>query len=78
MRLVKVSLFLLAITLQSAHSYGQQDTSANTPTSITKVPLKFITQTNSKIDKYTHRVSSKTEKTLTKLTKWENKIQQLL
>ena len=78
MYIVKVSLLLLAITLHSAHSYGQQDTSANTPPSITKVPLQFIKQTNLKIDKYTHRISSKTEKTLVKLTKWENKIQQLL
>ncbi len=39
---------------------------------------KYISQVNSKIDKYQHRITNKTEKTLTKLAKWENKIKNLL
>ncbi len=74
MGFAKFTIFLLALILHSAHSYGQ-DTIIP---SITKIPLKFIQQTNDKIDKYSNRITSKTEKTLQKLTKWENKIQSLL
>jgi len=46
--------------------------------SLQQVPLKYIHQVDNKIDKYTNRITSKTEKTLTKLSKWENKIHNLL
>ena len=69
---------LLALILHAAHCYGQQDTLIATLPNITAVPLKFIKQTNDKIDKYSNRITSKTEKTLTKLAKWENKIKNLL
>src|SRR5258705_11229351 len=46
--------------------------------SLQQVPLKYIHQVDNKIDKYTGRITSKTEKTLTKLSKWENKIHNLL
>ncbi|HRE62302.1 MAG TPA: hypothetical protein PKU77_00850 [Ferruginibacter sp.] len=39
---------------------------------------KYLSQTSNKIDRYTKRVTSKTEKTLTKLCKWESKIQKVL
>jgi hypothetical protein len=70
-----VFIILLAITLQPARSYGQDTTIIP---SITKIPLKFITQTNHKIDNYTNRITNKTEKTLIKLANWENKIHKLL
>jgi hypothetical protein len=84
MRVAKLNITLLALLLHSAYCYGQQANNANNADSIaavpsiTKIPLKFITQTNDKIDKYTNRITSKTEKTLTKLAKWENKIHKLL
>jgi hypothetical protein len=74
MGFAKFTIFLLALILHSAHSYGQDSIIP----SITKIPLKFIQQTNDKIDKYSNRITSKTEKTLQKLTKWENKIHSLL
>jgi hypothetical protein len=74
MRFTCFFITLFFATLHSAHSYGQ-DTIIP---SITNIPLKFITQTNNKIDKYSNRITSKTEKTLEKLTKWENKIHKLL
>jgi hypothetical protein len=43
-----------------------------------QLPLKYISQVDSKIDKYTARITNKTEKTLTKLAKWESKIKTLL
>jgi hypothetical protein len=45
---------------------------------IKQLPTKYLTQVNNKIDKYQNRITSKTEKTLTKLVKWENKIKHLL
>jgi hypothetical protein len=74
----KVKIFLLALTLYSAYSYGQKDTNITTIPNITEVPLKFIRNTNDKIDKYSNRLSSKTQKTLEKLSKWEAKIKKLL
>jgi hypothetical protein len=74
MGFAKFKIILLALILHSACSYGQ-DTIVP---SITQIPLKFITNTNHKIEKYSNRLSSKTEKTLQKLTKWENKIHKLL
>ncbi len=43
-----------------------------------KVPTKYITTIDKKIDKYSSRVSNKTEKTLKKLAKWEEKIKATL
>lgn len=42
------------------------------------LPKKYLTDIDNKIDKYTSRVTNKTEKTLTKLAKWEAKIKSLL
>jgi hypothetical protein len=42
------------------------------------VPVKYIQQANKKIDQYTSRITSKTEKTLTKLSRWENKIKNIV
>jgi uncharacterized UPF0160 family protein len=58
--------------------YGQQEKVTDIIPTITEVPVKFLNQTNEKIDKYTSRITSKTEKTLTKLSKWEKKIHDLL
>jgi hypothetical protein len=43
-----------------------------------QIPLKYILQVDRKIDKYTGRITGKTERTLAKLSKWENKIHSLL
>jgi hypothetical protein len=45
------------------------------PTAQTK---KFIRQTGAKAEKYAKRITNKTEKTLTKLARWEGKIKALL
>jgi hypothetical protein len=74
----KVIIFLFALTLHSAFSYGQKDSTIPTIPIVTEIPLKFINQTNDKIDKYSNRITSKTEKTLEKLAKWENKIHKFL
>jgi hypothetical protein len=73
-KFTRLTILLLTLTTLAATSHAQ-DSLIHT---ITEVPVKFLKQTNDKIDKYTSRISSKTEKTLTKLSKWENKIRALL
>ncbi len=43
-----------------------------------QIPTRYIITIDSKIDKYSSRITSKTTKTLTKLSRWENKIKSLL
>jgi hypothetical protein len=50
----------------------------STVQSLQDLSSKYITTVDNKIEKYSHRLSSKTEKTLTKLSRWENKIHSLL
>jgi len=45
---------------------------------IQDIPVKYLKQVDKKIDKYSNRITNKTEKTLAKLSKWENKIKELL
>ncbi|MDN3657814.1 hypothetical protein QWZ08_19335 [Ferruginibacter paludis] len=45
---------------------------------LNRIPTKYITGIDKKIDRYTNQVTNKTEKTLTKLSRWENKIRTLL
>lgn len=54
---------------------AKADTLLNT---LENIPTKYLNNINTKLDKYTSRVSGKTEKTLTKLAKWETKIKSLL
>ncbi len=74
----KFKIFLLAFTLHSVLIYGQKDTNITTIPTITEVPLRFLKNTNDKIDKYSNRLNSKTEKTLSKLSNWEEKIKKIL
>ncbi|MBS1951226.1 MAG: hypothetical protein JST37_09515 [Bacteroidetes bacterium] len=46
--------------------------------SVTEIPKKFISQADQKITKYSNRLSSKTEKTLIKLSKWEEKLKPII
>lgn len=43
-----------------------------------KIPTKYITTVDRKITQYSRRITTKTEKTLTKLSRWEIKIKALL
>ncbi len=58
------------------HAYSQEIDS--TLESLQQIPTKYITGINRKVDQYTNRITNKTEKTLTKLSRWENKIKNLL
>jgi len=63
------------VTGIACNCYAQVD---STIESLQKIPAKYISKVDSKIDKYSNRITSKTEKTLAKLSKWENKIKNIL
>ncbi|MCP9750009.1 hypothetical protein [Ferruginibacter sp. HRS2-29] len=69
-----ITLILLLIT----KSYLLMAQSTITPASAPNIPDKYFKQVNTKIDKYSHRITSKTEKTLAKLARWESRIQTFL
>jgi hypothetical protein len=73
MSLIKLTATLLLLILPCLLS--AQEGKAD---SIINLPSKYIKQIDTKVDKYYSRITSKTEKTLEKLSKWENKIHQLL
>jgi len=50
----------------------------STLTNLQQFPMKFLSGIDKKVNKYTNRITGKTEKTLTKLCRWENKIKILL
>lgn len=64
---------LLVITVFTCEA--QFDSSLAT---LQKIPARYITTIDNKIDKYSNRITGKTEKTLAKLSKWENKIKVIL
>jgi len=73
----KYRLLFVAFMLSACLCHAQ--TKPSPPTTLQMPTInKYISQVNNKIDKYQHRLTGKTEKTLTKLAKWENKIRGLL
>ena len=69
-------LLLLSVLLFSSYTgVAQTDSVVQI---LQNIPKHYITTVENKIDKYTNRITNKTEKTLTKLARWENKIRQLL
>ena len=74
MGLVRLCIVIVLLST-SFVSEAQTD---STIQSLQQLPTKYIKQVDAKVDKYTTRITNKTEKTLTKLAKWENKIHTLL
>ena len=75
MTFIRIPILILLFLHLSNAAFAQKDSII---ASITAISLKYIKETNSKIDKYSSRLTSKTEKTLEKLTKWETKIHGLI
>ena len=69
---------LILLSLMIFISYGSKAQVDSTLEALKKIPVKYINEIGNKIDKYTNRVTGKTEKTLAKLSRWENKIKSLL
>ncbi len=70
-RLTILSVLLFVVSVCEA----QLD---STLESLQKIPAKYFSSIDKKIDKYSNRITGKTEKTLAKLSRWEKKIQVLL
>lgn len=77
--------FLLVTLTAWLHTNAQVDSTKTAKekadsllSALQELPKKYLTSIDSKVDKYTSRVTNKTEKTLTKLAKWESKIKSLL
>ena len=76
MSIIKTILVFITLFFSvSSKCFSQADT-AKQP--LSNIPTKYLRDVNKKIDKYISNTSSKTEKTLIKLSKWENKIHNLL
>ncbi len=68
-------LMLTLLLLVFLQSNAQTDSSFE---AIQNLPVKYLSNIDKKIDKYSDRITGKTEKTLAKLSKWENKIKGIL
>ncbi len=75
MRLPVVHILFIATICFCNKSNAQQDTVL---LALADFPAKYFKEVDKKIDKYSNRIKSKSEKTLTKLSHWENKIKNLL
>ena len=69
-------LFILLLLLTFSHVCEAQLDS--TITALQEIPGKYLSSVENKIDKYSTRITGKTEKTLSKLARWESKIKDLL
>jgi hypothetical protein len=69
-------IVLTFFLLSGATSQAQKADS--TIDNLQQIPIKYITSIDKKASQYTSRIASKTEKTLTKLSRWETKIKNLL
>lgn len=72
MRQHLISLWIILLGTWPLHA---QDSVRRT---LTQLPPKYLQQVSSKADKYYSSITSKTEKTLAKLSKWEGKIKTIL
>jgi hypothetical protein len=66
---------LCCLLFVCATTTAQQD---STLERLQQLPLKYISHIDSKVDKYSRRITSKTTKTLEKLSRWESKIKNTL
>lgn len=73
-RLFTATLFLL----NSLYCEAQTDSIQQTLENLQKVPVKYLSDVENKIDKYSNRITGKTARTLSKLSRWENKIKNIL
>src|SRR6187551_1173397 len=62
--------FLVSFSLEA-----QVDSTIET---LQQIPLKYISAIDSKVDRYSQQITSKTKKTLEKLSRWESKIKDIL
>lgn len=71
---IRISI-LLVLLITTTLSFAQVD---STIESIKNIPTKYLRNIDNKIELYSNRITTRTEKTLGKLSRWENKIQGIL
>ncbi len=71
----KSFILLLLIILPLRYCQAQTDSVLQ---QLQKIPIKYLEETEKKVEKYSNRLTNKTEKTLVKLSRWEDKIHTLL
>ncbi len=75
----RTRLFITTLIMLAAQCCtAQTDSVLKSLENLQKVPVKYLDAVENKIDKYSNRITGKTEKTLAKLSKWENKIKSIL
>ena len=72
---MRLITFVLLLISGSVCAQKQLDTTLD---NLPKLPAKYLIDISKKATQYTSRITNKTEKTLTKLSHWENKIKRLL
>ncbi len=75
MRHFRLTVILLLLLFLPRIMQAQKDSAI---ASLHQIPLNYIKEVDKRIDKYSTRISNRTEKTLTKLARWEEKIHALL
>ncbi|MBK6379301.1 MAG: hypothetical protein IPF72_05955 [Chitinophagaceae bacterium] len=75
---LKQLIFIIFLQFSFFSCLAQADSIFLALENIQKVPVKYLNAVENKIDKYSNRITGKTEKTLAKLSKWENKIKGIL
>jgi len=66
---------LLLIIISFCYCQAQTDSLLQ---QLQNIPKKYIGTVEKKVDKYSNRITDKTEKTLVKLSRWEKKIESLV
>lgn len=74
--MLSVRLYI-SILFILAFYYGKAQ-SDSTLIQLQEIPIRYIKEVDNKIDKYSTRITNKTEKTLAKLSRWENKLKPII
>ncbi len=75
----KIALLLnLLFVLHSTPVSAQEVDTDSTLDNLQRLPKKYISNIDKKVSRYSSRITNKTTKTLTKLSRWENKIKGML
>ena len=73
-----ISFLTILCTIICPVLFAQQDKLDSTLDNLQQLPTKYIGNIDKKISLYSSRITTKTTKTLTKLSRWENKIKTML
>jgi len=71
-------LYNTILLLTGFIGYSQESNTDSLLNNIRSIPTKYLNTIDKKASQYTYRITTRTEKTLVKLSRWENKIQGVL